>query len=247
MAINNFESARTRRRRMIKLLRDQQRLDSSCSERLRVRISSHTREILQLISAYLMSLTAENITPRDQSVFVNLVPSWLTMEGWFQLRKDEASAADELARLTSLVKAAEAEYDQLAPLGYLSGMFSNEAEKQRIGTSRFRRNSLRTQRDSAEKEHQHKLQAVQASAKVFLSNAMSPEGLRVLLTGSSIGDKLQETLSQMNKEVTGVWISHIQSQTESLEKVRSATADLFAIYECADLSESTPLLKGKHA
>jgi hypothetical protein len=76
---------------------------------------------------------------------------------------------------------------------------------------------------------------------------MSPEGLQVLLTMSSISNDLQEALNQMNREVTGVWTAHIQNQTESLKKVRSATADLFAIYERADISESTPLLRGNHA
>jgi hypothetical protein len=244
---NNFLSARKLRRRIIKHLTDQQRLDSTCSETLRITISSHTRKILEMISRLLMGFTSGNMSPDDRLAFSSIAPPSLTAENWFKLREEEASSAAEVARLCSLLGNAKVEYDRLAPWGYLNDLFAKKEDELKIEGARSRRSLLRTQRESEESAHRRKVEAIQSSATLFLRNAMSAEGLRSLLTSSSISNGLQDALNLMNNEVTAVWTSHARSQTDLLEKVRVAIAELFEIYDRKDLNDSTPLLGGRRA
>ena len=247
MTANDFISARTLRRTIIKQLKDQQCLDSICSEKLRITISKHTRKILEMISHLLMGFAFENMNTIDRVAFEKIAHPSLSVENWFKLRKEEASSATEIARLGTLLRNAEAEYDRYAPLGFISGWFSNKVEDQKIEAAKSRRNLLRAQRESEENVHRSKVEAIQGHATLFLRNAMSKDGLRSLLNSSSISKQLQEALCQMTKEVTAVWSSHIRNQTDSLEKVRAPTADLFGMYDREDVSDSTPLVRGKYA
>jgi hypothetical protein len=183
-----------------------------------------------MISHLLMGFAFENMNTIDRVAFEKIAHPSLSVENWFKLRKEEASSATEIARLGTLLRNAEAEYDRYAPLGFISGWFSNKVEDQKIEAAKSR-----------------KVEAIQGHATLFLRNAMSKDGLRSLLNSSSISKQLQEALCQMTKEVTAVWSSHIRNQTDSLEKVRAATADLFGIYDREDVSDSTPLVRGKYA
>src|SRR5437870_8567384 len=117
MNTSNFLSARTLRRNIVRLLEEQQSLDSTCSEELRLVISRHTRTILTIVSELLLSFTEANITDQDRSLFLNLTRSSLTAESWLQSRAQENDAAVELARLKTLVNSADAEYSRIAPFG----------------------------------------------------------------------------------------------------------------------------------
>lgn len=217
-----------------------------CSEKLRLAISRHTRTILGIVSDLLMRYDGSNVDPLDTVVFFIPTPSALTPELWLQSRAQEREAASELARVKNLVDLAEARYRGVAPLGKMTGWFSNPEGKTRINAAKETRDGLKRECQRAESKHAAILATLHSNAEHILRNAMSPEGIKALLEKSSVRTKLRNALDAMNREIGRLWHDHTETQLKSLEVVRSATSELLAVYKNPTTTQ-TSLLGGANA
>jgi hypothetical protein len=248
MDTRNFISARNLRREMMHELQQQQRRDSDCSEKLRHVICQHTRAILNIISGLLMSYEKGNITDQDRQLFEKISPSSENLEAWLQKREAEADAAKALSGVRDLLSTAESEYGRLAPLGKtVTGWFSDEGEKAKINVAKQNRDSLRRECQQAESKYQLKVRTIRVNGERFLRDAMSSMSIAILLESPRINSTLRVALDVLHRDVTEIWRNHTKAQTESLDKVLSATADLVKMYQSEQVHPPTPLLGAENA
>lgn len=235
MVIDNLAEARRSRRKIIDLLRKQQSEDAYCAEKLKQLGLEAKRKLLQLLARWLVSFEPDKEPNEyDQSA---LAKTKLSLEEWVSAQRTEALLTQELTEAKRREEAAHELYDKVAPFGFASKLFMNDAEKAKAERFQQEYRSAKASREEIDQKLARAREYIRRIIGRFLRSALEPESLKLLVTESSIKEELKKLFDESDRKVTEVWRPHSEQQKSSLSVLGSETESLSSFYLKGDVRE----------
>lgn len=161
----------------------------------------------------------------------------LPLQEWVSAQRTEALLTQELTEAKRREEGAYELYDNVAPLGFASILFMNDAEKAKAERFQQEYRSAKASRAEIDQKLARALECIRKIIRGFLRDALKPDSVKVLVAESSIKDELQNLFHEFDKKVTEVWRPHSEQQKASLHALGSETESLLRFYLNADIKE----------
>lgn len=236
-----FVQTRRSRRKLIRLLQQQQEVDSKAAFLLKERFLEGHRKLLlcigEKLTEYGSSLRINanqsfscDISEEDRRLFSEICSDF-PLEEWEALRVKENQLGIRRLWTANLLSSAQKAYDDVAPFGFLSKLGSSDSEKAEIDRRKATRDSLKSQADSIANEMILNTAEIRDKAERFLRNATSPDSISRLIRDSSIKDQVYGLLADTAAELSSSWKEVSEKQSNSLSESQTHLDLLIGTYQ----------------
>lgn len=229
---SNFQVVRDKRRQIIKQLEKQQLADAEAALKLRnIFIASH-KNILDALVGMLGRYSPDYALCQHERDFFEPIVGSEFLDQWLAMRCQDLEIDRKLSQLRPEFRSAKQNYDEVSPLGGLSRMFKNNAEKNISDALLAERDRLASEVASAEKSQSELICKLQTHAESFFRKAMEKENLNILGSAPSpVMNEIKGLLSKMNEEISQFWADHVATQRGSLSEISNAMSAIVSIYD----------------
>ena len=212
----DFIEARAIRRRILKLLRQQQVEESNCVGAMRLIAAEGKRKMLRQMAEWLTAFSPESpVEFPDAETFRRIDPGYELRE-WQEVQRLHAQSSLALKRAAEECTTASDAYSRSATFGKVSIWFMDGKEKQaaqELGAA------LEAKRGVA-MSCLHKITELSARissmAEQFLRAASTPTGMEALSVNGRIGPAVIALASETSERAIAIWSPHVEKQRASI-------------------------------
>lgn len=124
----NPESTFSSRKKMYDLLERSQLIEYEMFEKIATKSTETKTRILEILSQYLLDMDVEYTLNAFEILEMNEI-SGLNLNDWREIRKTQKSLYGVYIEAEQKLFDAQKHYDNVAPLGFVSGWFNSESEE----------------------------------------------------------------------------------------------------------------------
>ena len=238
----DFERTYRIRRAICRALQQSQKAESQIAERSGQLAIKGKRELLLLLSAWLLDLNSSTGMSEPERTAVQSLTR-MSLENWIKLQAEAVQIAKDVKEAEGKEKEAKFALHKMAPLGAFTQL-SAGAES---------RSEIKILQNNAAVAHKHRenlclalkqnIAKRQSLGETFSRDCLSQ--LEKLESAPVLGKEVQAIRSQMNNEINRIWEEHRKQQSGELEQIAQFVEHLREGYK--DTSESPPQQRQSHS
>lgn len=218
----NPESTFSSRKKMYDLLERSQLIEYEMFEKIAAKSTETKTRILEILSQYLLDMDIE-YTPNAFEILEMNEISGLNLNDWREIRKTQKSLYDVYVEAEQKLFNAQKHYDDVAPLGFVSGWFNSESEEiERLK----RKQNLNNAKDEV---NQSKIPLIDQCnkakdfAEIFFRNCLA--NMKELVQSKAVGELISNEMRELEKVMSSGW-SELKDNQQKINKVLFCEVEL---------------------
>jgi hypothetical protein len=226
----DFIEAREKRREILSILRQQQADDAVCINQIKAVAIQGKQAILRALAEWLVSIKpGEPVNTSTRSAFA-AVADRLTVEDWLRVQADCDEAEVQLRVAVDDERKANAVYDGVAPWGFASSFFADDARKKQIEPVKARRDAAKRAREVAQSALETAKARIATQCEGILRAASSPERVQRICAEPQLSRFLLPIIQDTATSGSTLWTTHSRKHATTSARMDSAVRELQAYY-----------------